>query len=765
MMLRREKIDGLRRRLGLLCEPMRVEAELHAMESAGQGAWHSLRDDPRMVINKDLPWAGWHMLELCMSHEQHELLVRLWVDYGGGFSDSHAFYLPVKSGRVTKRLLYFPRRPQRLRFGPVGHVGRFSIEAFRMVWLTPWFAHKRLFKRICSAHPNWRGRETDDVRVDLREEAREMKVPFWDLAWQQYDQTFCPQVDYSMWLARQREPGKAAIRERLRGVEGALESSNASDLAEDVPLFSIVMPVFDPQPQWLSECLDSVLAQHFQGWELCIADDASTQPEVHRILRSYAARDARIRVAWRRENGHISAASNTALEMARGRYVALLDHDDRLHPEALLCMAEVFASRPEIALVYSDEDKIRGGERLDPHFKPDWNPDLVLSHNYVCHLAVFERSRLMDVGGFREGYEGSQDHDLLLRFVRGLPPSRIHHVPRVLYHWRVTEGSTAGSSQAKDYAAEAGQRAVASAVKAMLPSARVEPGRVPHSYRVRWPLPDSAPRVSLIIPTRDRVEILRPCLEAILERTDYPDFEVLVVDNESRCPQTLAYFEELRADPRVRVLEWHRRFNYSAINNFAVTQARGDIIGLVNNDIEPINADWLTEMVSHACRPEIGCVGAKLYYPNGRIQHGGVILGLGGVAGHSHKHLPGDAQGYFNRLQLVQNLSAVTAACLLVRREVFDQVGGLDEKNLPVAFNDVDLCLKVREAGYRNLWTPYAEAYHHESASRGEDNTPEKRRRAEREVAYMRRRWGRELDHDPAYNPNLTLAHEDFSLR
>ncbi|ANB03840.1 hypothetical protein ECTOBSL9_2213 [Ectothiorhodospira sp. BSL-9] len=744
---------------------MNGDAELHGLEPVEQGGWHSLRDDPHMIVHQHMPWAGWHMLELRLSHEHHQSLVQLWVDYGSGFSDEHAFFLPVKSGCVAKRLLYLPRRPRRIRFGPMGSVGPFSIEAFRMVWLTPWFARKRLLRRICSAHPSWRGRDMEAVRVELRDEAREKAVPFWEWAWRQYDETFYPQVDYSMWRARQERCDPDAISLRVRDVEGALGREGVRAAGAE-PLFSILMPVFDPSPQWLADCLDSVLAQHFTNWELCIADDASTQPEVHGVLAAYVARDARIRVTYRQENGHISAASNTALEMARGHYLALLDHDDRLDPEALLCMAEVVVAHPEAALIYSDEDKVRGArEFFDPHFKPDWNPDLALSHNYVCHLAVFDRARVLEVGGFREGVDGSQDHDLLLRFVRGLPPSRIHHVPRVLYHWRVTEGSTAGSSHAKDYAAEAGQRAVASAVKAMLPSARVEPGRVPHSYRVRWPLPEHAPRVSLIIPTRDRVEILRPCLEAILERTDYPDFEVLVVDNESRCPQTLAYFEELRADPRVRVLEWHRRFNYSAINNFAVTQARGDIIGLVNNDIEPINADWLTEMVSHACRPEIGCVGAKLYYPNGRIQHGGVILGLGGVAGHSHKHLPGDAQGYFNRLQLVQNLSAVTAACLLVRREVFDQVGGLDEKNLPVAFNDVDLCLKVREAGYRNLWTPYAEAYHHESASRGEDNTPEKRRRAEREVAYMRRRWGRELDHDPAYNPNLTLAHEDFSLR
>lgn len=320
------------------------------------------------------------------------------------------------------------------------------------------------------------------------------------------------------------------------------------------------------------------------------------------------------------------------------------------------------------------------------------------------------------------------------------------------------------ASGEKSYTTDAGLKAV-SEVFADRPDISVVVGPVPNTYRVRYPLPTIPPKVSLLIPTRDGVEILKPCVDALLERTDYPNFEVLILDNQSSCEKTLRYMDEVAADSRVRVLRWNFPFNYSSINNFGVQHATGDLIGLVNNDIEPINSDWLCEMVRQAIRPEVGCVGAKLYYPNDTIQHAGVILGIGGVAGHAHKYFDRHADGYFSRLHLVQNMSAVTAACLLVRRSLFEEVGGLDEKNLAVAFNDVDFCLRVRDAGYRNLWTPYAQAYHHESVSRGADDTPEKRQRHNKEAAYMRARWGDALLKDPAYNPNLTLIHEDFSLR
>jgi GT2 family glycosyltransferase len=472
-------------------------------------------------------------------------------------------------------------------------------------------------------------------------------------------------------------------------------------------------------------------------------------------------------VSYRPRNGHICEASNTALEIAKGEFVALLDHDDCLTPDALFQVVKALQTQPDAGLLYSDEDKINdAGDRFESHFKPQWNPDLLLAQNYLSHLGVYRTSLVREVGGFRAGLEGSQDHDLALRISRHLLPHQVVHIPHVLYHWRASAGSTALNASAKTYTAQAGLKAVQDHMANTHPTASVSAGQGANTYRIHWPLPQPAPLVSLLVPTRDKLEVLQPCVDALLQRTSYAHFELLILDNQSTCSQTLAYMKEVAVrDPRVRVLRWNHAFNYSAINNFGVAQARGSIIGLVNNDIEPINPDWLDEMVRQVCRPDIGCVGAKLYYPNDTIQHAGVVLGIGGVAGHSQKYFSRNANGYFGRLHLAHNVSAVTAACLLVRKAVFQEVGGLDEANLKVSFNDVDFCLKVREAGYRNLFTPYAELYHHESISRGPNDTRAKRAVADAEARFMRQKWGKLLDNDPYYNPNLTLVFEDFSLR
>jgi GT2 family glycosyltransferase len=404
---------------------------------------------------------------------------------------------------------------------------------------------------------------------------------------------------------------------------------------------------------------------------------------------------------------------------------------------------------------------------VDPHFKSDWNPDLLFSQNYICHLCVIQRALVERVGGFRKGVEGSQDHDLLLRCIPYARRHQIVHIPKVLYHWRIHSQSTASTSDSKSYTTDAAIRALRDYFQAHGPEqTHIEQGLVPNTYRVRWPVSDPQPLVSLLIPTRDRRELVETAVSSIISKSTYQNFEILILDNDSTEPDALDYFEQIqRREPRVRVVPYHHPFNYSAMNNYGVSQAKGDILGFINNDIEVISPGWLSEMVSHALRPDIGCVGAKLYYSNKTLQHGGVILGVGGVAGHSHKHFPPDHPGYFSRLLLVQNLSAVTAACLVLRKGVFMEVEGFDETNLTVAFNDVDLCLKVREVGYRNLWTPYAELFHHESLSRGHEDTPEKQARAHAECRYMIEKWGQKLARDPFYNPNLTLNREDFSLR
>lgn len=564
----------------------------------------------------------------------------------------------------------------------------------------------------------------------------------------------CDRNDYREWVRRYdtiTDEARATILARI-------------DKLVAKPFISVLMPTYNPKPEWLVAAIESVRGQLYPHWQLCIADDASTDPAVRAILERYAAEDARIRVVFRERNGHISAASNSALELATGEWLALLDHDDLLTEHALFWVAEAIAHAPHARLIYSDEDKIdEAGRRYAPYFKCDWNVDLFYSHNLVTHLGVYATDLVREIGGFREGLEGAQDYDLALRCLERLESRQIHHIPRVLYHWRMHAESTAQSTQAKPYAVLAGERALNEHFQRLgiaATSELLESG----AYRAHYALPERLPLVSLIIPTRNGLHLVRQCLESILRKTTYPNYEILLVDNGSDDPATLRYFKELESEARVRIVRDDRPFNYSALNNAAVQLTLGELIGLINNDVEVISPEWLSEMVSHALRPGVGAVGARLWYPNDTSQHAGVIVGVNGVAGHAHKHLPQGKSGYFGRANLIQAFSAVTAACLVIRKKIYEEVGGLNEENLRVAFNDVDFCLRVREAGYRNLWTPYAELYHHESATRGFENTPERRARFAKEIDYIKERWGEGLLHDPNYSPNLTLAHEDFSL-
>lgn len=558
---------------------------------------------------------------------------------------------------------------------------------------------------------------------------------------------------YSRWIELYENPD--AIEKQWR--EARLDKSDSR------LKISILMPVYNTPEKWLRRCIESVIAQSYDNWELCIADDASTRHDVRIVLDEFAKRDSRIKIEFREKNGHISAASNTALRLATGSHVALLDHDDELAVNALHEIAIAINKHPEWKLIYSDEDKIdENGQRFDPYFKPEWNYDLLLSQNCISHLGVFHTELVREVGGFRAGLEGSQDYDLTLRIIENLKPSEIGHIPKILYHWRAIHGSTALGFQQKSYAQLAAQRAVREHLARQKINADVfitEFGFQKIRYRQQAP----EAMVTLIIPTKDRADLLRMSVGSILEKTNYPSFEIIIVNNQSVEEATARYFREIVHDKRVRVLDYDAEFNFSAINNFAARHATGTVLGLVNNDIEVIDGDWLAEMTSHAVRPGVGAVGAKLYYPNDTIQHAGVIVGLGGVAGHSYLGQTSKFLGQASRACLTQNLSAVTAACLLVKKQVYEQVGGLDE-SLKVAFNDIDFCLRIRKAGYRNVWTPFASLYHHESLSRGYEDTSEKRARFQDEVLFMKNRWAQELDHDPAYNPNLSLTGNAFDL-
>lgn len=530
------------------------------------------------------------------------------------------------------------------------------------------------------------------------------------------------------------------------------------------PLISVVMPTYNSKPEWLVAAIESVRAQIYPYWELCIADDASTDEIVRLILQRYTHEDARIKVVFRKENGHISAASNSALELVTGDWVALLDHDDLITEHALFWVANAINNNPDIRLIYSDEDKIDdSGKRFDPYFKCDWNIDLFYSYNLICHLGVYNTELVREVGGFRQGFEGAQDYDIALRCIEKIDANQICHIPRVLYHWRVHDKSTAKVLDAKPYSAVAGQKALNEHIKRQGVDANVSILEIGW-YRVRYSLPANLPLVSLIVPTKNGLHLIRQCVQSVLEKTTYPNYEILIVDNGTDDPETIEYFHSLKTKSKVRFLRDNRPFNFSALNNAAVKRAAGEVVVLLNNDIEVISPDWLSEIVSHALRPNVGAVGAKLYYPNDTLQHAGAILGVGGVAGHSHKHLPRLQYGYFGRANVIQGFSAVTAACLGIRKALYEEVGGLNETDLTIAFNDIDFCIRVREAGYCNIWTPYAELYHHESATRGFEDTPAKKARFSKEVEYMRRTWGDLLIKDPAYSPNLTLDHEDFSL-
>ncbi len=531
------------------------------------------------------------------------------------------------------------------------------------------------------------------------------------------------------------------------------------------PVISIVMPVYNTREKHLREAISSVLGQLYPYWELCIADDCSTEPHVKYVLEEIAS-DPRIRIVNRPINGNISAASNSALAEARGEFIALMDHDDILPEKALFEIAAELNLHSKADVIYSDEDRIDdAGRRSDPYFKSDWNPELMLGHNMISHLGVYRRTLIERIGGFREGYEGSQDYDLALRAIDATRPELVRHIPAILYHWRRQDGRGSFSDRQLARCSVAARRAIADHLERRNLTGRVVPHPLmPTWHQVAYDLPEPLPLVSIIIPTRDRADLLRQCLSGILDQTNYANFEIIIVDNGSSEPATRRLFKSLRKHPQVRIVPDDRPFNYSALNNKAASLAQGEILLLLNNDIKVIEPGWLKELVRHAVRPEIGAVGAKLLYEDGRVQHGGIVLGVGGIANHFH-HLRRDSDpGYFGLAALTQNVSAVTGACLAVRRKLFHHVGGLDEENLAVAFNDVDFCLKLVESGYRNVWTPHAKLIHLESVSRGADTAPEKRERFQREIDYMRVRWYRQLARDRFYNVNFCLTSGNFNI-
>ncbi|SDW34881.1 glycosyltransferase family 2 protein [Lysobacter enzymogenes] len=746
--------------------------QLRSLPARAPTGYVAQGEDPQFEVGSaqgELPPPGWYVLDLRFELEEGRILAPcLYPDFGAGVSEALRIGLaePGDDGR-SRSVVLIGSRLHRLRFDPSEHLAQFAVREFRLRRVSRMRAVWELLCGIQRARREVLCEEAVGAGLRFLRAALRGRIGEGGKTLLQHYRRALRQGahSYQHWLARY---DRAAAAESAAAKSPAAERAPSEPALPEpvasasVPTISIVLPVRDPPLPWLRRCLDSVLAQTWPHWQLCIADDASRSGAVRRLLREYAARDPRIALCLRDNHGHICEASNSAIELAQGSHLAFLDHDDELAPQALAEVARAIAEHPRARLFYSDEDKIdESGRRFEPNFKPAWNPDLLRAQNYICHFVAIDAALVRELGGLRPGYEGAQDHDLLLRCAERLDDAQIVHIPRVLYHWRVLPESTALSGGAKPYALEAGRRAIEEHYGRTGVRARVEVTE--HGYYRSVRGLSERPLASLIVPTRDRVGLLRTCVESVLQRTAYRPLELLVVDNGSSEPETLRYLDELRQREHVRVLTWPHPFNFSAIVNFAAAQARGEVLCLLNNDTEVIASDWLDELVSHAVREDVGAVGGMLYYPNDTIQHAGVILGIGGVAGHAHGHLRRASNGYLGRAGVVQNLSAVTGACLALRRTLFAEIGGMDE-TLAVAFNDVDLCLRLHARGYRNVWTPHAELYHHESASRGPEDTPEKRERFLAESAAMQRRWGDLLANDPAYNPNLSLESLHFDL-
>ena len=557
-------------------------------------------------------------------------------------------------------------------------------------------------------------------------------------------------IDYNEWFANHCPTEEEIAEQRKRVFAYA-------------PKISILVPVYNTPAVFLKQMIQSVRKQTYSNWELCIANANPTNPEVAEILRVASKKDERIKVVDVPENEGIAQNTNRALEIAAGEYIGLLDHDDLLAVNALYEVVNTLNADAGAEVIYTDEDKVTTDleEHFKPHFKPDFNLDLLRSNNYICHFFVAKKELIERVGAFRKEFNGAQDYDLILRCTE--EAENIVHVPKILYHWRVHKESTSDNPMSKMYAYDAGKKAIEEHLKRCDTSGEVSHTKDLGFYRVKYPV-QGEPLVSILIPNKDQVDSLDKCLRSIEEKTDYHNYEIVIIENNSEKEETFRYYEKISSE-KIRVIRWEKEFNYSAINNFGVRHAKGDYILFLNNDVEIINSDWMREMLSHCQRKEVGIVGARLYYPDDTIQHGGIIVGIGGVAGSVFVGLPKGYSGYMHKAALQLDLSAVTAACMMMKRRVFEEVGGFEEK-LKVAFNDVDLCLKTREKGYLVVYNPYVELYHYESKTRGAEDTKEKVRRFQTEIEYMRSHWIDILKKgDPMYNTNLSLTKWDYSLK
>lgn len=560
------------------------------------------------------------------------------------------------------------------------------------------------------------------------------------------------EVDYNIWFREKR----------LNQEDLKLQTEQKW---ERKVVISVVVPIFRTPEPFLRQMIESVINQTYPFWELCIADGSGNTEKTRTVVEEYVKKDNRILYQVLQENLGIADNTNTAMNMASGDYIALFDHDDLLEPDALFEIAEAaMKSQGNADVLYTDEDKVAAdlSEYFQPHFKPDFSPDLLRSNNYICHLFVVKRLLAVSVGGQRKEFDGAQDYDFILRCCE--QAKSIVHIPKILYHWRVHKASTADNPASKRYAFEAGKRAIEAHLKRMKVTGTVSATKDLGFYRVKYKVQGN-PFISIVIPNKDNMGILKRCIDSIQSKSTYRNYEVIIVENNSKEPDTFAYYKSIDGKDGISVIYWEEEFNYSRINNYGIMHAKGDYIVCLNNDISVITPDWMEELLGNCQRKEVGITGARLYFPDNTIQHAGIVVGMGGSAGSMFVGMSRNRTGYMHKAAIQQNLSAVTAACFMVKRQAFEQAGGFDEK-LAVAFNDVDFCLRVRRAGYLVVYNPDAQMYHDESKTRGYEDTPEKQARFQKEKDYLRSRWPEIMEQgDPYYNRNLSLEKCDYTIQ
>lgn len=590
----------------------------------------------------------------------------------------------------------------------------------------------------------------------LKEQKSKIKEKGWRVTWIEMKRYMVmgtaaePENLYQMWIEN-NEPSKEELEEQ-RNTKFKIN-----------PKISIIIPMYNTPINFFEELVNSLIDQTYTNWELCLADGS---PEKNEKLEKIYKKDKRIKYKFIGENKGIAGNTNEALSLVTGDFVALLDHDDLLPIFSLYEIVKCINENPNVEFIYTDEDKFEklGEKRYDPYFKSDFAPDTLRANNFICHFSVFKKELMDKLGGFRSKYDGAQDYDILLRMSEGT--NNIIHIPKILYHWRVHSLSTAKSGgTAKPYAYEAGIKAIQDHIDRIGLKGTVEPGNTLGTYKINYEIQGN-PKVSIVIPNKDYVKTLKVCINSIKKLTTYENYEIIIVENNSEENETFEYYKKIDGKDKIKVVYFpEKEFNYSKIINFGVKNSTGDYIVQLNNDTELLTPNWLQEMLGFAQRDDVGAVGAELFYPDNTIQHAGIIIGIGGVAGHVFKNLPKGIHGYFSKDAMIQNLSAVTAACIMTPKSIYDEVGYMDEK-FKVAFNDVDFCLKIRQTGKLIVYNPYVQFTHYESKSRGFEDTPEKKKRFQSEVDRFHDKWQSVLDKgDPYYNINLRLDNDQCAIR